>query len=206
VAGYEDCRLFESGGRWYALATVRDRNPDEVCEIALLGLDGPRIERVTILPGPEPGRDEKNWMPFAAHGGTGIVYSCGPTRILRLDPGSGRVRPGEETGAPAWTAGLRGGSQGLPVEGGHLFAVHEVLWEDGGRLYVHRLVLIDGAGRLAAASRRFSFTGDPIEHCAGIARRGERLVFSFGVGDRSAALALLPESEALSMPEPVAAT
>lgn len=205
VLGYEDCRLIEIDGRWYALATVRDRNPTMVCEIALLALDGGRIDVVSVLPGPTPGRHEKNWMPFDAGGSElGIVYSCDPTMVLRCDPRSGRVEPLAETRPPEALGDWRGGSQGIEVAGGRLFVIHEAFGMHARRAYAHRLVLFDDE-RVAAASRRFTFTGAPIEICAGMARRGSELVLSFGVADCHALLAVCDEGALLDLLEPVGA-
>lgn len=202
VEGYEDLRLFALAGRWYALATVRDRNPENVCEIVLLGLDGPRIESVTLLPGPTPGRHEKNWMPFVVEDRLRIVYSCGPTVVLECDVATGELSEHSRHEAPAHAEALRGGSQGVAVAGGHLFVVHDVVALDGRRIYGHRFVRIDAAGRLTDASPRFSFAGERIEHCAGMARRGEDVAISFGVLDRSARLALCGLDDVLALLEP----
>ena len=204
VEGYEDCRLVRVGKRWYASATVRDRNPGATCEIALLGLDGARIETVRVLPGPEPGRHEKNWMPFAAGGRLRFVYSLAPTVILGCDPNDGAVERAAEHPAPAWAESLRGGSQAVAVDGGLLFVVHQALNADGGRSYNHRFALLDGDCRLVAASPPFSIAGEPIELCAGMAARGDELILSFGAGDRAAGLAVLPRDEVLGLLEPPA--
>ena len=101
VQGYEDCRLIEFEGRWYATATVSELNPSERREIALLELDGPDIVAVQPLVGPKRGRHEKNWMPFVADDSLAVVYTCGPTVVLRCDPASGRVeRISAPRGAP----------------------------------------------------------------------------------------------------------
>ncbi len=199
VQGYEDMRLVKVAGRWYALATVRDRNPENVCEIALLALDGPRIDQLTILPGPTPGRHEKNWMPYAEGGRLRIVYSSGPTVVLDCDPATGVIMESSRKEAPPGAEELRGGSQGVEVDGGHLFVVHDVVPFDGlRRAYGHRFVRIDAAGRLTHVSPRWCFAGERIEVCAGIARQADQLVLSYGVWDRSAYLAVCSLSEVLA--------
>ncbi|UJA20969.1 glycosyltransferase [Thermoleophilia bacterium SCSIO 60948] len=197
VQGHEDIRLIEVGGRWYGLAAVRDRNPASRCEMALLGLDGPRVTRTTILAGPEPGRDEKNWMPFVRDGRLLLVYSSSPARVLECDPDTGALQVLSERPGPRWAAGLRGGSQGVDVPGGTLFCVHEVLFADG-RTYRHRLVLLDDELRLAGISGPFSFSRSPIEMCTGMAADGEHLVLAFGIEDRIAGLARIRRDEALA--------
>ncbi len=191
VEGYEDMRLVEVAGRWYALATVRDRHPETLAQVILLTLEGARIEAATLLEGPTPGLPEKNWMPYAEGDRLRIVYSCGPTVILDCDPQTGALEELSRHDAPPAAERLRGGSQGVEVEGGRLFVVHDVVFFDADRrAYGHRFVLIDDEGRLTAASPRFSFAGERIELCAGMARQGDQLVISYGVWDRSAHLAV----------------
>ena len=199
VEGYEDCRLIEVGDRWFVTATVRDRNPEERCEIALLELDGNDVAGARILAGPSPERHEKNWMPFILGSELHFVYSCSPTEVLRCDPDSGRLERVTRRSAPARAVALRGGSQGVAVDGGFLFVVHESIDEGGLRSYRHRLVLLDRDLGVSAMSRRFQFVSGEVEFCAGLARRDGMLVMSFGVGDHTAMLAVVDEPSALSM-------
>jgi glycosyltransferase involved in cell wall biosynthesis/predicted GH43/DUF377 family glycosyl hydrolase len=205
VQGYEDCRLIQLGGCWFATATVRDRNPDERCEIVLLELDGTEIAGVSILTGPAPFQHQKNWMPFVMGAELGFVYGCAPTIVLRLDRSTGTVDEIARNPAPRYAADLRGGSQGLWVGDGFLFVVHEVWPEDRGRSYTHRFVLLDESYRLTGISPRFRFVSRGVEFCAGLARRGDDLLLSFGVGDRAACLAVVDKDEALGLLDPVRA-
>src|SRR5207248_150655 len=82
VQGFEDWRLLEVGGTWYATATSCELNRAERREIALLTLDGATIVEAKALAGPDPARHEKNWMPFAIGDDLHVVYSCGPTVVL----------------------------------------------------------------------------------------------------------------------------
>jgi len=206
VVGLEDVRLVRAGGRWRALATVCDRDPDGRAQMALLQLDGATVTRLDVLPG--PAWHEKNWVPFADDGeGLRLLYSCGPTVVLDCDPDTGAVLRRWEAPAPDGAAALRGGSAGVPVPGGHLFVVHEV--HPGpvlGRCYVHRFVLVDEALTLAAATPAFTFTGADVEFCAGLARDGERLLLTFGVGDRRAHLAVARLDDVRAALRPAAAT
>ena len=193
VSGCEDCRLIEVGGRWYATATVRDRNDVERCEIALVHLGNGDISSIQVLDAGTGGRHEKNWMPFVRDGGLHVLYSCDPLAVLRHDPASGPLTTVSSGPLPPASGPLRGGSQGLPDEEGWIFAVHEVVGDP--RVYAHRLVRLDASLTLTAISPRFSFTGHRIEFCAGIAAVGDDVVLSFGVGDRSAHLVRVPRTE-----------
>jgi glycosyltransferase involved in cell wall biosynthesis/predicted GH43/DUF377 family glycosyl hydrolase len=205
IQGYEDCRLIQLDGDWLASATVRDRNPDERCEIALLKLDGSEIDAVTLLGSPTPGRHEKNWMPFLRERTLCFLYSCNPTVVLSCDRITGVTEVISQLPGPSGAGWLRGGSQGVATDDGTLFVVHEVVEVDGARSYPHRLVLLDDDGRLAGVSRRFTFLGADIEFCAGLTRRHNDLLFTFGVGDHSARLAIMPTAAALNLLETVPA-
>jgi hypothetical protein len=202
VRGYEDCRLFEHDGVWYATATVCELNPVERREIALLTLDGASIVGIDVLQGPDPSRHEKNWMPFVHDGHLDLLYACEPTRVLRHDVGRGLTTTVAAHGGPDVAREFRGGSQGLPVAGGFLFVVHQVDRSGPTVRYLHRFVRFDDALALTSLSPAFSFTGDEIEFCAGMARHGDDLVLSFGVGDAAAGLALVSLAEVERLLEP----
>ncbi|HXP28497.1 MAG TPA: hypothetical protein VN804_01970, partial [Solirubrobacteraceae bacterium] len=201
IAGYEDCRLIDFDGRWLASATVCDMNEHERREIALLSFDGAWIALAQPLAGPDPERHEKNWMPFVRDSELHFLYSCSPTIVLRCDVETGAVEQVSESDAPE-ADGFRGGSQGVRVEDGHLFVIHETVREARLLRYLHRFVLLDDQLRLAALTPRFTFTGDSVEFCAGMAVRGDDLVLSFGVSDAAAGLAVLPLPAVLGLLEP----
>jgi predicted GH43/DUF377 family glycosyl hydrolase len=200
VLGYEDCRLLRVGDGWVATATVRDRNAEERDEIALLELDGARVSAVHIA-GSTPGRNEKNWMPFTDGGTLHFVYGLDPPAVLRWDAGSASTTV--VAGDPVRERGrYRGGSQGVEVDGGWLFVVHEALGWGAHRRYVHRFVLLDAEHRLVGVSPPFTFAHEPIEFCAGIAPRGGDLVLSFGIEDQEAHLAVVSRDEVIELLAP----
>ena len=202
IQGYEDCRLFSLRDRWYATATVCDRNPIDRREIALLTFEGADIVDARVLSGPGRKRHEKNWMPFVASGELALLYTCGPTVVLDCDPDSAETAVRSRNAAPALARGFRGGSQGVECAEGQLFVVHEVVRAGSALRYLHRLVLLDREMRLAAVTPSFTFTTDRVEFCAGMARRNDDLVLSFGVSDAAAGLAVLPCQAAIELLEP----
>ena len=204
VQGYEDCRLIQVGDRWLATATVCDTTPEEWREIAVLTLEDPEITSVRPLSRPDPARHEKNWMPFVADGALHVVYSCGPTVVLRCDTDTGAVEEVARHYAPDEAHHFRGGSQGVALDAGHLFVIHEVDRAEAMLRYLHRFVLLDGDFALAGISAPFTFTSDRVEFCAGMARHGNDLVLSFGVSDAAAGLAVLSAQDALDLLEPLA--
>jgi glycosyltransferase involved in cell wall biosynthesis/predicted GH43/DUF377 family glycosyl hydrolase len=203
VRGFEDIRLFHAAGRWHASATSCELGPEEWREIALLDLDGADIVAATALPRPDPRRHEKNWMPFVRDEQIHFVYSCGPTVVLAWDPEHGALPEVSRRPAPPFAGELRGGSQGVEVPGGMLFAVHEVVSDAGNLRYVHRFILLDDDLLLAGVTPRFSFTDDQVEFCAGMACREDDLVLSIGVSDAAAGLVVVPRADVLNLLEPL---
>ena len=55
VQGFEDARLFYGDGTWQFLATVRDRHPDGLCQIARCSLDGVVVKSMNIMERHHPG-------------------------------------------------------------------------------------------------------------------------------------------------------
>jgi predicted GH43/DUF377 family glycosyl hydrolase len=202
IQGYEDCRLFQLGESWYATATACDLNPVDRREIALLRFEGGDIVEVRPLLSPHPERHEKNWMPFVLDDELLIVYRCGPTMVLRCEPGTGELELLAEHDAPVLADDFRGGSQGVAVDGGHLFVVHEVDRSGAALRYLHRFLMLDDGLALSAVSPPFTFTSDRVEFCAGMARRDDELILSFGVSDAAAGLAVLAVGEAVGLLEP----
>jgi tetratricopeptide (TPR) repeat protein len=200
VSGFEDLRLFQNSGSWWATATVRDWEPFGTCRVVLLRLEGALLAEVRLLS--DGTQHEKNWMPVPPAAGEPLrfLYSSFPTVVLTYADASGAVVPELTQPAPLIARRFRGGRQLVPVEGGHLGLVHEAAWfEDQQRLYFHRWVWFDSEWRLARLSPPFRFQVQGVEFAAGLARRGDELIVSYGVWDRDAWLARVPLTEVLSL-------
>ena len=199
IRGLEDCRLFRWEGSWWALATSRDSTADTRANVVLVRLDDTDTDEVSIasahlLPGPRRDLDEKNWVPWTVGDELRIVYGWLPRRVFRWDAGAESLTAIAENSDAPDRARWRGSSQGVDVDGGTMFVVHEVTDGPVGRRYLHRFVRVDVDGS-TSASAAFTFTGTPIEFAAGLARRGDKLVISFGLEDRLAALAIVSIAE-----------
>ena len=124
-------------------------------------------------------------MPFVRDGELHFLYRCGADDRAALRPGDRRRRAASPSDELPAAAGFRGGSQGVAVDGGHLFVVHEV---DRERARAALPAPLRAARRRAAPQPRvdaaFTFTSDRVEFCAGMARRSDELVLSFGVRTR----------------------
>jgi hypothetical protein len=193
IHGLEDCRLVHWRDGWWATATVRDSTAAGMARVLLVRLveHGDDVHAVDAveLPAPSASQHEKNWVPFTVDGRLRLVYRWHPRRVLEWDGSTLQVveeRPGD-----ALQADWRGSSQGARIDGGWLFAVHEVRAAAAGRQYLHRFVRLGDDGDVRW-SPQFTFTGAPVEFAAGLAVHGNEVVVSFGVGDAVAALAVVP--------------
>ena len=204
VDGFEDCRLNAIGGELTVSATVRNwAGRDGTCRIATATLlpHAANLIDAAMIDEPHKGRHEKNWMPIT--GAAEFVYSCwesGRVATVRRDGWKWEVEHHAES--PSIARGWRGGSQLVDLGDGRWLAlVHEVADDVGGRIYEHRFVLFDQDGwRITGWSPAFAFRESrTIEFAAGLARRGDQLVATFGVRDAEAWMAEMSVSEILSM-------
>lgn len=211
IHGFEDARLFAWRGSWWATATVCDFTEDGRREIALLQIDDEgKVTRAEPLRGPWSVHAQKNWMPLVADPendpilgyersrvkfvyATSLDGDVGSTTVFDLveasDPDA-KTRYSVTASTEDYAHGrLRGGSQAVKVDGGWVFAVHDVAFPGSGRIYLHRFVFIDDQLQLVSMTDPFYFEQLGIEFCAGLARVGDRLVASYSVNDASARLA-----------------
>jgi tetratricopeptide (TPR) repeat protein len=188
VHGFEDARLFYWQGSWHATATVCDFTEEGQREIAILDIDDDgSIVRAQPLRGPWSGQAQKNWMPLVDEDNLKFVYAAEPTTIFSLNDGHVIDFPADCTFGHGR---LRGGSQGVKVDGSWIFVVHDVAFPGSGRFYLHRFVLLDEQLQLVSMTDLFHFDGLGIEFCAGLAKVNGKLVASYAVNDGSAKLAI----------------
>jgi tetratricopeptide (TPR) repeat protein len=200
VHGFEDMRLFEWRNKWWATATVCDFTDDGQREITLLELDlDGAVVRAEPLRGQWSVHAQKNWMPLIDGDAAKFVYATSPTPVIfDLIEGQGNhaINPGDPV-IPGHGR-LRGGSQGVRVDGGWLFVVHDVAFPGDGRLYLHRFVLLNEQLKLVAMTDAFYFEQLGIEFCAGLAEAGDKLVASYAVNDGSARLGIFDQRAVLA--------
>jgi len=199
VRGYQDCRPFKLGGRWFATAAAGDHDADFRWQVALLAFDGDAIEHVLTLPSPDPTRHEKNWIPVVRGDELHLIYTCDPTVVLRCDVDTGRLETLVERAGPPVAAGFRGSSHGVAVDGGTLAIVHETTLIDTHPRYSHRFVLFDDDYALVGVSRAFCFASPLVEFCPGLARRDGELLISFSISEQTPYLAVVDEAAVLGL-------
>ena len=210
VRGFEDARLFQWRGKWWATATARDFTEHGRCEIALceLGEDGD-VVHAGLLRGGWSDLTQKNWMPLVDGDHLKFIYATsldgdvGSTVIFDLveaaEPNvarlswhiGGRYAVGCSPEASFGHGRLRGGSQAVRVEGGWIFIVHDVCFPSrSNRMYLHRFVFIDDKLKLVSMTDLFYFEKSGIEFCAGLALVEDKLIASYSVNDESARLGI----------------
>jgi hypothetical protein len=203
VFGVEDWRLFSWRDRWWALATSRAEGPNEHCDQVLISIEDGRCEMVATLEGPGPSGHGENWAPFLLGGELCVVYRVRPFRVLRFDEQGSRLEPLVTVPTDCRFAGLQGVAPGLPVDDGYLFIAHQVVQRGHGQQHVHRFFTLDGSLTPSGISDPFTFVGEAVERCAGMAIRGDELVLSFGAEARGARLAVVPLEAVISLIEPL---
>lgn len=204
VDGFEDCRLNAIGGELVVSASVRNwAGRDGTCRIATATLlpHAANLIDAAMIDEPHKGRHEKNWMPI---GGTfAFIYSCWDEgRVATVWRDGWKWVNEHHAESPAIARGWRGGSQLVDLGDGRWLAlVHEVADDTGGRIYEHRFVLFnDDQWQIVGWSPAFAFRETrAIEFAAGLARRGDQLVATFGVRDAEAWMAEMSLAEVLAM-------
>lgn len=202
VRAITDCRLFSWRDQWYVSGTLFDDQREVPPAMGLLRLEDANLYDLVILSDREAGIPEKNWMPVVHGGDLLFVYSVSPTVIMRYSA-DGVTERATHTG-PHVLRDYRGGSQGVEVDDGYLFVIHETVYRDNGtRAYPHRFILMDRDFHITHTTTPFFFLHRFKQFCCGMTRRAEQLVISFGFMNREAFVARVPLGEVLAILRPV---
>jgi hypothetical protein len=213
--GFEDPRLFEFNGEltglWSAmrLGTQDFDAPDQPPEdqttsfrptwsgttnvMTVAEIYGDQISNPLELPSPHGLSREKNWMPFVIDGVLHLVYYLERMEVYRLVDGKlelAHLSPDVNAELRGWS----GSSQFIQWDGNWLCVAHfagrrvKQTIKSIGALYLHRFVVISPDWKIVGMSKRFFFEKRGLEFCAGLGVDGERLILSYGIDDRRAAL------------------
>jgi hypothetical protein len=143
---------------------------------------------------------EKNWMPIVDNP-YHFVKWCVETEVVKADVSNKQTLPVALTRNRhmKFPRDLRGSSHVLPWKnGGHFCITHEVdLYQSAaGRKngkYRHRFIFWDSEWNIIKASKEFSFMGAEIEFCAGMTKKDDNYLISFGFQDNCAFVLSCPE-------------
>lgn len=189
--GFQDCRLFPSGGDILVLASAANAQT-RLNTMALARLSRDELCDLRLIRSPTAQEREKNWMPVAGAVPPTAVHSISPLRVVDLEF-DGRIV--HEHLVTAEFDGYRGSSQFIPFRAGWLGVIHRRI--DVGRRgwYLHRLVFCDQDWSIVSTSEPFFFEHRGIEFCAGLACKSDRFVFSYSVEDETARLLELDRAQ-----------
>lgn len=201
--GLEDVRIFRWNEKLYTSGVRRDTDKVgtgrmELCEIEVSEDSVVELSRFRIPP-PSNKKSycEKNWMPILDLPYHYVKWS-NPTEIVKVNPKDGNsetVFLGEKKNI---FIDLRGGSQVVKWRDYYIAFTHEVnlFKSEVGRkdaIYRHRILLWDKDWNLIRCSKDFSIMGGHVEFCAGLARKGDDFLMTFGFQDNAAYLIKFPE-------------
>jgi hypothetical protein len=187
--GFEDMRLFHWRDALWTSSTVRQFHADGNCEqvLAMIGDNGPPRRMLR-----QPRVTEKNWMPFVRGDKLEFMYHlCHTVNDKGQDVKVTKLNFDFEN--------LRGGSQVIPYEAGHLCLVHEARYLPNShkRYYQHRFVFFDATLEKCKISHPFVFNDKVIEFAAGMCWHpdGKRLIISYGFEDKEARIATIDAAD-----------
>jgi len=216
VEGLEDCRMFEYKGSTWFSCTTSDTNPTGQRQISLCKLEDARtsstihVELLKPLYGPDPNRCEKNWLPFVKNNELYFIYSYSPLTIYQLQMTSAtdhaifQLRLCDSASTHDLSR-FSGSSSPMEFDDGYLFLVHETIYDDVQRNYMHRFVYMDPEFNITKASKPFIFLHKGIEYCCGmtIDHSGKNLIMAVGIEDREAYLCTVDLKVVRKMLEPL---
>ena len=151
------------------------------------------ISQLILLPSPHGLLREKNWIPVALNSVIYLIYSLCRMEVYRLGL-SGLELVHLKEKPYGFLEGWSGSSQIIEWDGNFLCVAHAKRWrvktvsKKFARFYTHRLLLISPSWRVIAHSAEFCFESRGIEFCSGLAKDGDRVIFSYGIEDCAAAL------------------
>lgn len=216
VEGLEDCRMFEyRNATWFACTTA-DTNPTGQRQVSLCKLEAnagkPVVYVDTLIPlsGPDPFRCEKNWLPFIKNGEIHLIYSYDPLIIYKanLDIGKGVMSHlvGYQFDHPKNDfSHFSGSAPPIEFDNGYLLLVHETIYDNMQRNYIHRFVYMDKDFGIKKVSKPFIFLHKGIEYCCGmtIDHSAKKLIMTIGIEDREAYVGIVNLDSVHSLLEPL---
>ena len=198
--GLEDSRIVRWDGKLYLTGVRRDLDTIgtgrmELSEVEMQNGKPKEINQHRI-PAPSPDTEycNKNWMPIADMPYHYVKWTNG-TEIVKYDIMSNTT---ESVVRKDWknfdTVDLRGGSQVIPFDSNHRFALtHETYLtsspagrKDG--VYRHRFVVWDSDWNIVNVSPQFAFLNAEIEFAVGMCEYENDYLITFGFQDNAAYL------------------
>ena len=203
--GLEDARIVRWDGKLYICGVRRDLDTIgtgrmELSEIEITNTGVKEINQYRIpTPIDKNSYCEKNWMPILDKPFHFVKWTNG-TEVVKYNIESNTT---EQVHVTDWIdlgcIDLRGGSQVLPFDDGHISLNHETFLfrspqdrKDG--TYRHRFIVWDKNWNITKVSPRFSFLNAEIEFAVGMCEYGDNYLITFGFQDNAAYLLKVSKS------------
>jgi len=216
VEGLEDCRMFEYKNETWFACTTSDTNPTGQRQVSLCKLEANRngpavhVEKLIPLFGPDPFRCEKNWLPFIKNNEVHVIYSYDPLIIYKPEIDVEEGRPSRQVGLQYDNlkhdfSRFSGSAPPIEFDNGYLLLVHETMYDNSQRNYMHRFVYMDQGFNIKKVSKPFIFLHRGIEYCCGmtIDHSLTNLIMGIGIEDREAYLCTIDLDTVRTLLEPL---
>jgi hypothetical protein len=214
--GVEDARLFWKDDSWYFHCVLLEKEHTPKGRIALYRYDVYTNTAFFIKKWESLNYEEteKNWA-LTPEGNPNFDFIYGPTSIVKDDLIISKPCSDE------FLSKIRGGSNLISLGDGSYIAIAHTtevrvsftaeLTAEGGfkvvpkyfRQYLHLFVRYDNYGNIIETSDEFYFDVLNTEFAAGMVERGDDYVISYGVGDVTAHLAVIPKKNVLELLHPI---
>lgn len=205
--GLEDPKLFWRDDAWHITCVTMEKGHTPVARMAICKLDVKKNRAVSMekLSGVDPLRPEKNWaVPYEVNPNFDYIY--GPNATIKGGVLTRLMTDNEEI------SGLRGNTNLLDLgDETYLAVVHrtsgtaKTTWTPqtfgtvNGYLrdYVHYFARYDNQGKMIALTKGFRFFKPGVEYAAGLVEHKDNFYISYGSGDVSSHIAVLPKAVVL---------
>jgi hypothetical protein len=211
--GVEDPKLLWRNGKWLFTGVAMEKHvPVARNCICYLDSKAEYVTKIEIIPGYETRRPEKNWM---------TAYKQ-PKKFDYIYDGNGIVKDGmvlHRLADDKRFSALRGNAHLVEMaDGTYLGIMHTLRVTNRGRKYLqerhiyvedihkdykHCFVRFSKEGWALEVSDEFRFVSEGIEFAAGIVRKGDDYVISFGKDDLSSHLAIIKQESVHKMLAPI---
>ncbi|QZP08860.1 hypothetical protein [Caenibius sp. WL] len=207
LMGLQDLRLFKWQGHVFAvaaaaglIANANGRDALKIFTMVLLEVRGGILRLHRYLPRRQ--FHEKNWMPWVKNGELNFVYAGNPCEIVQLSE-EGEIHTVKIN--PAMDLDLSGGSCVMRILGRYVGILHrkQALYVPNPHtgstsvkfVYTHVVAIFDDDFSLISMGGEFSFEGQNVEFCSGVAFHDNMIVLSYGVCDSAAVILRLDALE-----------
>jgi len=191
TVGMEDVRIAICGDKLHLTWTSQDYHPIPGPQISYTSFPLEVVEKEYLLQitnpqpltSPESAPNEKNWIPYVKDDTLNYIYKYGPYTLL-----DDKFEVITKTELNANLSSLRGSSSVVDIGGGkRLSVVHNMIWKENKRYYLHRFVLFEN-DKPSKVSHMFYLTTLGIEYVSGMAYKDNKLYITCSINDGVALL------------------